>query len=68
MVSKSEIFLKLFFNVASCVGNCGVYNNSAPCQCDIHCTAFRDCCGDYGDACAGRILNLNFPQYCLVEI
>jgi hypothetical protein len=35
----------------SCAGACGVYDESAPCQCDAQCQDFGDCCSDVCDEC-----------------
>ena len=35
----------------SCVGRCGKFDLSAPCQCDSECAGNGDCCADIATAC-----------------
>ena len=35
----------------SCAGKCGGYSEGAPCQCDVDCGKYNDCCGDYAELC-----------------
>ncbi|XP_033104077.1 uncharacterized protein LOC117106761 [Anneissia japonica] len=41
---------------SSCVDSntnfCGKYEHNRTCQCDIHCSVFKDCCYDYVHLCA----------------
>ena len=36
---------------ASCKGRCGTYDPRAPCQCDLSCKNYGDCCSDICTAC-----------------
>lgn len=38
-------------DLPACVGRCGNYNASLPCQCDSWCTTYEDCCVDYDYTC-----------------
>ncbi|MEY3012862.1 MAG: Somatomedin domain, partial [Pseudomonadota bacterium] len=37
---------------SSCVGRCGKFSEAAACQCDAKCSAYADCCDDFGAVCA----------------
>ena len=43
----------------SCVGRCGEVTDGAPCQCDVDCGAFGECCADACAACAAEL-----PEMC----